>query len=128
MKQTTQSRWLTLVALLLALPTAYFIIIAILKYELGVHGPFDAIAPFLESVGIKETIGWNINLLILFGPVIAFLLALFQVLKIDWDFTKEQFFFHFTIRKKWFPLLVVAFSCSLLAFLLIYMVGENCRC
>jgi hypothetical protein len=113
---------------LLAFPTAYFISISVLKYGLDINGSFDVIAPFLERVGIKDTIGWNINLLILLGPVVAFMLAIFQVLKIEWQFNKEQFLFQFTIRKKWFPLLVVAFSLSLLAILFIYLLGENCHC
>ena len=123
-----KSNRLTVLALLLALPTAYFISICVLKYGLDINGPFDVIAPFLERVGIKDTIGWNINLLILLGPVVAFMLAIFQVLKIEWQFNKEQFLFQFTIRKKWFPLLVVAFSLSLLAIFFIYLLGENCHC
>ena len=116
---------LTVLALILALPTAYFICISVLKYEFDVNGPFDAIAPFLERTGIKETLGWNINLLILLGPVVAFLVMIFQVLKIDWQFTKEQFLFHFTIQKRWFSLLVAGFSGGLLAILAIYLIGEN---
>ena len=125
MKQYTKQNGIAIASLLLALPTAYFICISILKYELGIDQPFDAIAPFLERMGIKETLGWNINLLILLGPVMAFLLTIFQVLKADWQFTREQFLFHFTIRKKWFPLLVAGFSVSLLAVLTIYLIGEN---
>ena len=103
MKQLTKQNRLTAAALLLSLPTAYFIAISVLKYELGVDGPFDSIAPWLERMGIKETLGLNINLLILLGPVVACLLSIFQVLKINWQFTKEQFQFYLTIRKHWFP-------------------------
>lgn len=126
MIQYTKQNGIAIASLLLALPTAYFIGISVLKYGLGINEPFDAIAPFLERMGIKETLGWNINLLILLGPVVAFLLTIYQVLKIEWQFTKEQFLFHFTIRRKWFPLLVAGFSISLLAFLFIYLIGENC--
>ena len=125
MKQYAKQNGITLLSLLLALPTAYFICISILKYEIGIDAPFDSIAPFLERMGIKETPGWNVNLLILFGPVIAFLLTTFQVLKIDWLFTKEQFDFHFAIRKKWFPLLVAGISGGLLSIVAIYLIGEN---
>ena len=117
--------WLNVLSLLLALPTAYFITISLLKYVFNVDGPFDNATPFLERMGIKENLGWNINLLILFGPLIAFVLTIFQVLKINWRFTKEQFEFHFTIGKKWFPLLVAVLSGGLLLTLFIYLVGEN---
>lgn len=127
MKQYTKQNWITILSLLPALPTACFICIAILKYEMGVDAPFDSIAPFLERMGIKEALGWNINLLILFGPLVAFLLTVFQVVKINWQFTREQFLFHVAVKKRWFPLLVIAFCLSLLAFLAFYMIGENCR-
>jgi len=118
---------LTWISLLLALPTAYFFLISFLKYELGVHEPFDAIAPVLERMGIKETLGWNINLLILLGPLVAFTLSIFQVLKIKFQFTQNHFLFQFILKKRWLPLLVAAFSVTLLAILFVYLVGENCN-
>lgn len=127
MKHLTKQKWITWTALLLALPTAYFIAINSLK-ELGINGPYDAIDPLLQSMGIRESIGWNINLLILLGPVAAFLLTIFQIVKIKWEFTREQFEFHFAIAKRWFPMLIAAFSISLLAILFLYLLGENCNC
>ena len=126
METTTRRHiWLNVLSLLLALPTAYFITISLLKYGLNIDGPFDHASPFLERMGIKESIGWNINLLILFGPLVAFLLTVFQTLKINWQFSKEQFEFQFTIRKKWFPLVVAVVSGGLLLILFIYLAGEN---
>ena len=127
MKHLTKQKWITWAALLLALPTAYFIAINSLK-GFGINGPYDAIDPLLQSMGARESIGWNINLLILLGPVAAFLLTIFQVVKIKWEFTREQFEFHFAITKRWFPLLIAAFSISLLAILFLYLLGENCNC
>jgi hypothetical protein len=128
MKQIIKQKWITWAALLLALPTAYFISINILKEVFGMNGPYDAIDPLLQSMGIRESLGWNINLLILLGPVAACFLTVFQLLKIKWELTREQFQFHLTIRKRWFPLLVAAFSISLLAILFLYLLGENCNC
>ncbi|WP_276499984.1 hypothetical protein [Terrimonas pollutisoli] len=127
MKQYIKQNVVTALSFLLALPTAYFIVISVLKYEMGINSPFDSVAPFLERMGIKETPGWNINLLILFGPVVALGLTLLQVLKVKWSITNEEFHFHFAVKKRWFPLLVIAFSLSLLAVLTLYMIGENCR-
>jgi hypothetical protein len=128
MKPVTKSNWLSLAGLLLAIPAAYIICISVLKYGLNINGPFDASQPLLESWGIKEPPGWNINLLILLGPIVGFLLSVFQVLKIKWEFSKENLQFHFLIQKKWFPILVAAFSISLLAILFFYLLGENCNC
>ncbi len=127
MKHYLKQNAVTALSFLLVLPTAYFIFISVLKYEMGINSPFDSLAPFLERTGIREAIGWNINLLILFGPVVALGLTLLQVLKIEWHISKEEFIFHFTVKKRWFPLLVIAFSVSLLAILTLYMIGENCR-
>ena len=122
MKTTTsKNNWLTAAGLLLALPTAWFICINILN-ESGITGPYDASQPLIESLG------GNLDLLILFGPLLALILIIFQVLKVDWQFTKEQFQVKFTIHKRWFPLLVAAFSLGLLAFLFFYAIGENCNC
>lgn len=128
MKPIAKQNWITWTALLLALPTAYFITISVLKYEMGVDGPMDAIRPWLERMGIKETLGWNINLLILLGPIAACVLLFFQLVKIQWELSREDFRFHFTIRRSWFPILVAAFSVSSLAILTLYLFGENCTC
>ena len=128
MKPTIKSNWLTVAGLLLALPTAYIICISILKYGLSIDEPFDSSQPVLEKWGIKEPPGWNINLLILLGPIVCFFLCVFQVLKIKWEFSKENFNFSFTVHKRWFPILVAAFSIGLLAILFFYLLGENCNC
>jgi hypothetical protein len=126
--QNSKTNWLSFAGLLLILPAAYFIIISVLKYSLKIDAPFDASQPFLERMGIKEPFGWNINLLILTGPVLAIVLTIFQVLKIEWHFAKEQLYFHIIIQKKWFPILVSALGISVMAVLFLYLVGENCNC
>ena len=52
MVTTTQTRhsWLNLAALLLVFPAAYVIIISLLKYGLGIPGPFDTSTPLLEKL------------------------------------------------------------------------------
>ena len=127
---TTTSRhsWLNAIALLLVFPAAWVIFISVLKYGLGIGGPFDASAPFLESMGIKESLGWNINLLILLGPLAAILLTVLQVVGIEWQFTKEQFRFNITIHRKWVPVSIALFSGLVLATLFVYLLGENCNC
>ena len=128
MKQLTKQNGIAIISLLMALPTACFIAIAVLKYELGVDGPFDAVAPLLEGWGIKDSLGWNINLLTLFGPLLAFFLTIFQLLGVRIQFTQNHFLFQITVRKRWLPLLVAGFSISLLAVLFTYLLGENCIC
>lgn len=56
MKQYTKQNGIA-ISLLLVLPTAYLICIAILKYELCIDKPFDAIAPLLECELKKHLVG-----------------------------------------------------------------------
>jgi hypothetical protein len=129
MKQIVVNRKLAFsFGVLLAFPTAYFIFIALLKYGLGSSYLFDSAQPFLERTGIKESLGWNINLLILVGPFIALGLNLHSVLRIEWQNEKENFVLRLSIQKHWWNMVLVIFSCLLLATLFIYAIGENCRC
>lgn len=125
--ETIQYRYklLNITALMLLFPAVYFILISVLKYGLGINGPFNASEPTLEWLGIKESLGWNINLLILFGPVLAFLVAAWQVLRIKLASSKEQVEWHMTIRKRRLPLFIMFLSALVLGSLFVYLVGEN---
>jgi amino acid permease len=119
MKTTTfYNNWLTTAGILLALPATFFILIGVLS-EFGINGPLEAIQPAAERWGIKDPPAWNITSLVLFRPIVAFLLAISQILKIEW---------HFTLQKKWFPLLAAVFSTRLPAVLFFYLIGANCNC
>jgi hypothetical protein len=128
MKSIADRTGLTWAALLLALPTAYFFGSAFLKYSLGIDGPFDAVNPFLESMGINKRFGWNINLLILFGPFVAFLLTSLQFVQLRFALSPDSLQFGLAIRKKWFAVGVCVLSAALLVVLTYYLLGENCRC
>jgi len=114
--------------LLLSLPTAYFFLISILKFELNTPGLYDAIEPSLQSLGLREDFGWNINLLILFGPVLALLLNVFSVLHIRFETTKEKIDCRVSINKSWKNLAVVLLSGIVLLILFAYLFVENCNC
>jgi uncharacterized integral membrane protein len=122
-KTANRFGWLNAVSVLLVLPATYFVLISILKYGLGIDGPFDAAQPMLESLGIQDSLGWNINLLILFGPLLALLFSVLQVL----HFTAEKFDFRVSILKRWLPLSITGLSVLVLGVLFIYLVGENCN-
>ena len=111
MKSLNRSNWLTIVSLLLSIPAAWFVFINVLN-EAGISSPYTASQPLLQKLGISKSFGWNINLLVLFGPMATCFLTVFQVLKIDRQFTERHFHFHFAIRKRWFPILVGVLSIS----------------
>lgn len=123
-----KNNWLTFLGFILILPAATFIIISVLKYGLGIDGPFDAIQPTAERWGIKDPPGFNITSVVAFGPVVAILLTIFQFIKLEWQLSKEEFLFKLSIHKRWLPLLVTLFAIGTLAVLFFYLVGENCKC
>lgn len=125
---TINRKWSFSIGALLAFPTAYFIFIVLLKYGIRLPYLFDSAQPLLERWGIKESLGWNINLLILFGPLIALILNLFSILKIEWYNERETFSVKVFIEKHWWNMLLVIFSGVLLVTLFIYALGKNCRC
>lgn len=117
--------WLNAVSILLLVPATYVIVISLLKYGFGIDGPFDSSAPLLESMGIKDPPGWNINLLIVFGPLLAIFFSALQVLQIQWHFNRGQAEFRITGKKKWLPLCIGLFAGLVLLTLAVYLLGEN---
>jgi hypothetical protein len=126
MKSLSIGKLITPLAIILLLPTVYFIIISVLKYTFGIASPYDASEPLLNSFGLKESLGWNINLIILFGPIAALLLTIFQILKIGIYTSEEKFEVTISTGKKWLPILIAAASITVMGLLAIYFLGENC--
>ena len=114
--------------LLLAFPTFYFILISILKFELNQPYLYDSISGLLNQWGLQESPGWNVNLFILSGPVLAVLLNFGVILRIHFDNSKDQFDCRFTISKNWWNLAVVFCGLFICAFLGLFLIGENCIC
>jgi hypothetical protein len=129
MKQLIINRKFTFtLGALFLIPTAWFILISLLKYGFGVPYLFDSTEPLLEKLGIKESLGWTINLLILFGPSLALMLNVLSILKIEFDNGKDLFSVRLSIQKHWLNLLIIFIAGSLLSILFVYLMGENCRC
>ena len=122
-----RNNWLTSFATLLVMPGAFFVIIGVLS-ALGINGPLEAVKPTAENMGIKDPPGLNITSVILFGPVVAFLLVVFQFMSMEWKFTRDEFSLHFNFYKRSFPIAVAILSVAVLAMLFLYMVAENCNC
>ena len=122
-----RNNWVTSLAVLLIVPAAYFVLIGILS-EFGINGPLEAIQPVAERWGIKDGPGLNITSVIVFGPMVGFLLTIFQFMSMEWKLTRDEFFLHFSFYKKWFPIMVALTSVVVLALLFFYVAVENCNC
>jgi hypothetical protein len=127
MKAATRNNIFAMLGLLLSIPTTWFILISIMKYGFGWNYLFNVTWPVLERWGIKESLGWNINLLIVFGPVLALLSNALLIVKLTIWVTNEAIDCRIAITKSWQNMLLVVFSGGLMLILLAYMIGEDCH-
>ncbi len=91
---------------------------------MGVPALWQPINAIFEKSANKH-FGWNINLLILFGPVLALLLNFFSIVKIQMRNDKEQLHLNLSIRKHWINIAVAATAALVLASLFAYLIAEN---
>jgi hypothetical protein len=124
----TNSKLAWIAGTLLTLLPVYFIFISIMKYAFGWNYLFDISEPTLKNLGIDQSMGWNINLLIIFGPVLAFVLNVLSVLHVHFEITKERIDCRISISKNWKNLAIVILSTLVLLTLFAYLLGENCNC
>lgn len=122
-----RNSWLTSLATLLIIPGALFVIVGVLT-ALGINGPLEAVKPTAEKLGIKDPPGFNITSVVLFGPMIALLLVVFQFTSLEWKIMRDEFSVRFSFYKRPFPIVVALSSIAVLAMLSIYMFVENCNC
>jgi len=111
--------------LLLTIPAAYFLVINLVN-ELGWSGPYEFSEPFLISLGLREGLGFNINLLIAFGPLVALLLNVTNVVSFEWKSSNADLKLNFHILKRWTNWMVIFFAGPCLLILFLYLIGENC--
>ena len=115
-----------IVGLLLTLPAAYFLFINILN-EMGQPGLYNSAAPLLESLGANRSFGWNINLLIVGGPLIALLLNVSSILRFEWHMDKSLIDISLQIERRWTNWVIIGLGALCMLVLFIYLAGENCR-
>ena len=114
------------IGLLLSVPAAYFLSINVAN-EVGWADPYELSEPLLLTLGFREGMGFNINLLIAFGPLMALLMNLTSVVSIEWESSKTDMKLNFHLLKKWWSWVTIFIAGPCLLILFLYLVGENCR-
>ena len=109
---------------ILVSPTVYFICAAILYFGLGNSFLWIPIDPILENQANKH-IGWNMNLLIMPGSVMALAYNFLCIVKVSRVVTSEKFQLSIIIRKQWLNIAVAILSILVLSFLFGYPVIKN---
>ncbi len=111
----------------LVFPALYFIVSAWLNYGLGFSPFWKVIEPIFEKPGNKQ-FGFNINLLIVFGPLLAILINLPQVMQLHLVAEPEELKVHFAFKKYSWSWIIIAAGTFCLAALFLYLFVENCNC
>ena len=112
---------LALVALAITMPTALFVGVAVLKYVLGVPGPFDAIEPTATPF-ITHPIGETILVL---APYVAFSLAILPFTRLRLGWREGRLAASAEAAVPVTSLAVGAISAGLIVFMGLYWVAEN---
>jgi hypothetical protein len=98
-----RNKGIFILATLFVLPAAYCIGGSILKFEPGLPWFYNMAEPLFIKMGLNEKLGFNINLLVLFGPIVALGLSLYSLVKMktanQHDFYSAPFFFGKQRRK-----------------------------
>ena len=123
-----KSHWSVIAGLLLTFPAVYFIFICVMKYQFNLPVMYDKAEPVLQSFGTNKLIGWNINFLIVFGPLIALLLNVSSVVSLFCQSTTENYIIQFTIKKRTMNWSVIFLSAFCLVAFFMYLFKENCSC
>ena len=116
--------WTFVTGALLALPAAYFVSSAIMNYGLGIDWLWKPIEPIFEKPANKH-FGWNINMLILFGPIIALLINALSLAYLRFEKVGNYFKLEIYIRRNWLNIAVLIIAGGSLAAMFIYLFFEN---
>lgn len=114
-------------AFLLVFPALYFIVSSWLNYGLGFSPFWKVIEPIFEKPENKQ-FGFNINLLILLGLLLAILVNLPQLMQLHLSTEPEELNVHLAIKKYSWSWMIVGAAIFCLAALFFYLVKENCNC
>ena len=112
---------------MLVFPALYFIVSAWLNYGLGFSPLWKIIEPIFENPENKK-FGFNINLLILFGPLLAILINLPLVMQLVMSRTPEEVNVHIAFKKYSWSWIIIGAGTFCLAALFFYLLLENCNC
>ena len=119
-----QTRWTFFAGALLAFPAAYFVSSAIMNYGLGIDWLWKPIEPIFEKPA-NQHFGWNINMLIILGPIVAVLINTLSLAFIRFGKADDYFKFEIFIRRNWLNLAVIIIAGGSLLIMSIYLFFEN---
>jgi hypothetical protein len=110
-----------LTGLAVLLPTATFIALALMKYVLGISGPFDAVEPTVTPF-ITDPAGETV---LIVAPYVALLLAAIPIVRVRLAWHDMRLTGGIEVAAPALNLIVVVVSAAVVVFMAIYWVAEN---
>ena len=121
MVSSAQSQRLALLGLIVMLPTSILVVAAILKYIIGVDGPFDALEPALTPI-VTHPLGETAFVL---APYVALFLALIPVTRLGLGWRTGRLSATMEVNAPALNVVVALASVLLAVFMVLYWVAEN---
>lgn len=112
-------------AAVLVLPAALFVGANVLKYNVGVDGPYAALGPLTDPP--RSTTDY-VTALVLLGPVAGFALVLWPILRLGFGHPEGEIQATVTIRLRWANIAVAVVALGVLAVLFGHVLAENAAC
>lgn len=112
---------LALIGLLVLLPTLTLIVLSILKYILGIPGPFDAVEPTVTPF-VTHPVG---ETAVTLAPYVALLLALIPTVRVQVRWHASRLAGSIAFSAPAANVLVAAASTAVAVFMVLYWVAEN---
>lgn len=121
MVSSSQPQRLALLGLIVMLPTSILVVAAILKYIIGVDGPFDALEPALTPI-VTHPLGETVFVL---APYVALFLAMVPVTRLGLGWRTGRLSATMEVNAPALNVGVAVASVLLAVFMVLYWVAEN---
>ncbi|HEX8278512.1 MAG TPA: hypothetical protein VF540_07445 [Segetibacter sp.] len=113
------------IGIFLLAPSLYFVASALLNYSFGFPPLWKFIEPIFDNPANKS-LGFNINILLLFGPLAAVIINLPQVIQLSFIKREGEAYIYLSVLKYPYSWIIVAVGAGCLATTLFYMLTQHC--
>jgi hypothetical protein len=124
-----------LLAFTLLIPASLFVVSNVLRYQVGIGQPYDALSPLWHTSfgSYQGAYEFAFNATVLVGPMIAMAIAALAVLRVRFARThsdpyQEGWSVAVTIRRRWPEIGVLTFGVGLVGVMGLYLIAENLPC
>jgi hypothetical protein len=114
-----------ILAAVLVLPAALFVGANVLKYGLGIDGPYDVLGPLTDP---PKGAGNVVTAIVLVGPVIGLAIALSPVLRLRFAYPDGEVQGSVSLRLRWVNIAIAVVALGVLAVLFGHILAENAAC